>query len=121
MRTEKTYELRIKGCTAQRFKADTMLSVLYQASMYYHDWWFVHDAADLGDLMHEYRGEPTSEFKQKLGRCINSIKQGYTVLFGDKNARFKPEQLKTIDDVVKVMRRALYKKEEYDFEIVEVK
>lgn len=116
----KSYELRIKGEGRVQFEAVTMIGLLRQATMYYHDWWFVYDSTDLGDLISEYNGEPPSEFKQKLGRCISSIKQGYTVLFGDKNARFKLEQLKTIDDVVKVMRRALYSKEEYDFEIVEV-
>lgn len=116
----KSYELRIKGEGRVQFEASTMIGLIRQATMYYHDWWFVYDSTDLGDLISEYNGEPASEFKQKLGRCISSIKQGYTVLFGDKNARFKLDQLKTIDDVVKVMRRALYSKEEYDFEIVEV-
>lgn len=115
------YELRIKGEQSTRFEARTMIALLRLASMYYHDWWFVHDRSDLSELMNEYDGEPASEFKQKLGRCISSIKQGYTVLFGDRNARFKPEQLETVDDVVKVMKRALLSKEEYDFEIVEVK
>lgn len=116
----KSYELRIKGEGRVQFEASTMIGLLRQAAMYYHDWWFVYDGSDLGDLMSEYDGEPASEFKSKLGRCISSIKQGYTVLFGDKNARFKPEQLKTIDDVVKVMKRALLSKDEYDFELVEV-
>ena len=63
----KSYELRIKGEGRVQFEASTMIGLLRQAAMYYHDWWFVHDGSDLGDLMSEYDGEPASEFKSKLG------------------------------------------------------
>lgn len=114
------YEFRIKGEQVVRFEADTMLSVLRQVAMHYYDWWFVYERGDAGDLLQEAMYEPDAAFRQRLIRCANHIKQGYAVLFGDKSCKFKPEQLKTLDDVERILAKGLKYKSERDFEIVEV-
>lgn len=83
--------------------------------------WFVYGRGDAGDLLQEAMYESNAAFRQRLVRCANYIKQGYTVLFGDKSVKFKPEKLKTLNDVERVLARGLKYKTERDFEIVEVK
>lgn len=117
----KSYEFRIKGEQSVQFEADDLVMVLHQAAMYYYDWWFVYGRGDAGDLLQEAMYEPDAAFRQRLVRCANYIKQGYTVLFGDKSVKFKPEQLKGLDDVERILARGLKYPTERDFEIVEVK
>nr|DAN03912.1 MAG TPA: hypothetical protein [Caudoviricetes sp.] len=99
------YVLKISGENNKYIEAENLNKLLYIASYEYCDYYTVHDAGDIGDILDWDNGDDTA-FTARIKRAVISLKQGYHVLFGDKTAKFKPNKLCTIKNVETIMKRA---------------
>lgn len=99
------YVLKSNGQNDKYIEADDLNKLLYIASYEYCDYYTVHDAGDIGDILNWDNGDDTV-FTARIKRTITALKQGYHVLFGDKTAKFNPNELCTIKNVETIMKRA---------------
>lgn len=99
------YLLKLGRDENKVIEAESMEKLLYLASYEYCDYYTVHDAGDIGDIL-DWDNEDDTAFTARIRRTVKALKEGYHVVFGDKTAKFKPNELKTISDVERVMKRA---------------
>lgn len=99
------YVLKLTKDENKVIEAGSMERLLYLACYEYCDYYTLHDAGDISDMLNWDNGDDKA-FTGRIHRAIRTLKQGYHVVFGDKTAKFKPNELKTISDVERVMKRA---------------
>lgn len=99
------YLLKLGRGENKVIEADNLERLLYLASYEYCDYYTVHDAGDISDMLNWDNGDDKT-FTARIHRTIKTLKQGYHVVFGDKTAKFKPSELNTISDVERIMKRA---------------
>lgn len=99
------YLLKLGRGENKVIEADNLEKLLYLASYEYCDYYTVHDAGDISDMLDWDNGDDKA-FTARIHRTIKTLKQGYHVVFGDKTAKFKPNELNTISDVERIMKRA---------------
>ena len=99
------YVLKLSKDENKVIEASSMERLLYLACFEYCDYYTVHDAGDISDILSWDNGDDKA-FTARIHRTIKTLKEGYHVVFGDKTAKFKPNELTAISDVEKVMKRA---------------
>lgn len=99
------YLLKLGRGENKVIEAGSLEKLLYLASFEYCDYYTVHDAGDISDMLNWDNGDDKA-FTARIHRTIRTLKQGYHVVFGDKTAKFKPNELKAISDVERIMKRA---------------
>ena len=99
------YLLKLGRDENKVIEAESMEKLLYLASYEYCDYYTVHDAGDIGDILDWDNGDDKA-FTGRIYRAVKSLEEGYHVVFGDKTAKFKPSELNTISDVERIMKRA---------------
>lgn len=101
----KTYILKIDGCADKVIIANDLVCLLELASAEYLDYWSVFDNHDIFDVSSAIQSDDPA-WSARIRRVIKNLRAGYLVLFGDRSIKFKPEDVQTIDDVCRLMKRA---------------
>lgn len=101
----KTYILKIDGCSDKAIIANDLVCLLELASAEYLDYYIVFDGRDIDDLRSAICCDDPS-WSARIRRVIKNLRAGFHVLYGDRSIKFKPEDVQTINDVCRLMKRA---------------
>lgn len=101
----KTYILKIDGCSDKAILANDLVCLLELASAEYCDYYSVFDGRDADDLRSSICCDDPS-WSARIRRVIKNLRAGFHVLYGDRSIKFKPEDVQTINDVCRLMKRA---------------
>lgn len=101
----KTYILKIDGCADKAIIANDLVCLLELASAEYCVYYSVFDGRDAGDLRSSICCDNPS-WSARIRRVIKNLRAGFHVLYGDRSIKFKPEDVKTINDVCRLMKCA---------------
>lgn len=83
------YLLKLGRGENKVIEAGSLEKLLYLASYEYCDYYTVHDAGDISDMLNWDNGDDKA-FTARIHRAVKTLKEGYHVVFGDKTAKFKP-------------------------------